>query len=234
MREPEAGEHMFTFNRMPEQIPAAAADALASVQTSTLGHLRDHGFVRGLTPNIRPVAFVGTAVTVRLPHLDSTALHVAADYVRPGDVLVVEQSGDDRSSFGGMVAFTAKTRGAVGVVLSGATNDYEEVRELGLPVYSKAVSALTTRILGIEGAVNVPVTVGGAVIEPGDAVFADGDGIAVIKLHEIDGIVEILRKKEQTEPALKEQVAAGAKLSEWSGASKHFDASQLPQAVAAV
>ena len=146
---------MFTFNRMPEQIPAAAADALASVQTSTLGHLRDHGFVRGLTPNIRPVAFVGTAVTVRLPHLDSTALHVAADYVRPGDVLVVEQSGDDRSSFGGMVAFTAKTRGAVGVVLSGATNDYEEVRELGLPVYSKAVSALTTRILGIEGAVNV-------------------------------------------------------------------------------
>lgn len=214
---------MFTFNPMPAQIDEERRKSLLTVQTSTLGHLRDFGFVRGLTPNRRPIQFAGTAVTVRLPHMDSTALHYAADQLRPGDVLVVEQSGDDRSSFGGMVAFTSKTRGAAGVILSGAMNDFEEVLELGLPVYSKGVSARTTRILGIEGAINVPVTVGGVVITPGDAIFADGDGIAVITEDEIDAIVADLRQKEGNEPAMRERITAGAKLSEWSGAAKYFE-----------
>lgn len=213
---------MFTENVMPDQITEVQREALLTVQTSTLGHLRDYGFVRGLTPNRRPLAFAGTAVTVRLPHLDSTALHVAVDRLRPNDVLVVEQSGDDRSSFGGMCAFTAKARGAVGAILSGATNDFDEVLELGLPVYSRGVSARTTRILGIEGSINVPVTIGGSVIEPGDAILADSDGIAVLKSEEIAEVVGILQEKEASEPALKEQIERGAKLSENSGAAKYF------------
>lgn len=213
---------MFTDNPMPNQITAAQQEALLTVQTSTLGHLRDYGFILGLTPNRRPLAFAGTAVTVRLPHLDSTALHVAVDNLRPGDVLVVEQSGDDRSSFGGMCAFTAKTRGAEGAVLSGATNDFDEVLELGLAVYSQGVSARTTRILGIEGSINVPVTVGGAVVEPGDAILADSDGVAVLKPQEIEEVVTLLQQKEGAEPAQKERIKAGAFLSESSGAAAHF------------
>lgn len=216
---------MFEFHPMPTQIPEGRRRALLTVQTSTLGHLRDFGFIRGLTPNRRPLQFAGTAVTVRLPHMDSTALHVAADHLRPGDVLVVEQSGDDRSSFGGMVAFTARTRGAEGVILAGAMNDFDEVLELGLPVYSRGVSARTTRILGVEGAINVPITVGGVVITPGDAVFADSDGIAVLSESEIDGVVADLREKEGAEPAKKEEIRAGQMLSEWSGAAQFFEAS---------
>lgn len=213
---------MFTENAMPNQITEDQQNALLSVQTSTLGHLRDYGFILGLTPNRRPIAFAGTAVTVRLPHLDSTALHVAVDKLRPNDVLVVEQSGDDRSSFGGMCAFTAKARGAVGAIVSGATNDFDEVLELGLPVYSRGVSARTTRILGIEGSINVPVTVGGSVVEPGDAILADSDGIAVLKPSEIVEVVSTLREKEASEPALKRQVREGAFLSESSGAAMQF------------
>jgi 4-hydroxy-4-methyl-2-oxoglutarate aldolase len=111
---------------------------------------------------------------------DSTAPHAAADELRAGDVLVVEQCGDTRSCSGGMVSFTAATRGAVGAVISGSINDVEEILELGLPVFSLGVSALTTRILGVEGAINVPVTVGGAVVNPGDVVFGDSDGLAVL------------------------------------------------------
>lgn len=214
---------MFTDNPMPSQITTAQQEALLTVQTSTLGHLRDYGFILGLTPNRRPLSFAGTAVTVRLPHLDSTALHVAVDKLRAGDVLVVEQSGDDRSSFGGMCAFTAKTRGAEGAILSGATNDFDEVLELGFPIYSQGVSARTTRILGIEGCINVPITVGGAVVEPGDAILADSDGIAVLKPEEIEEVVTLLQQKEGGEPAQQERIKEGAFLSESSGAAAHFN-----------
>lgn len=213
---------MFVKNELPKQIDEKRRQSLMTVQTSTLGHLRDHGFILGLTPNFRPVSFAGTAVTVRLPHMDSTALHVAVDMARPGDVLVVEQSGDDRSSFGGMVAFTAKTNGVVGVIVSGATNDYDEVVKLGLPVFAKSVSSRTTRILGIEGSINVPVSIGGSVVEPGDAIFADSDGIAVLKEAEIDTVVDVLSKKEAGEPSLKREIEIGKKLSEWSGAASMF------------
>lgn len=213
---------MFTENAMPNQISEDQQSSLLTVQTSTLGHLRDYGFILGLSPNRRPLAFAGTAVTVRLPHLDSTALHVAIDKLRPNDVLVVEQSGDDRSSFGGMCAFTAKARGSVGAILSGATNDFDEVLDLGFPVFSRGVSARTTRILGIEGSINVPVTIGGAVVEPGDAILADSDGIAVLKPSEIREVVGILQEKEAAEPILKLQVKEGASLSENSGAAMHF------------
>ncbi|WP_020500771.1 RraA family protein [Sciscionella marina] len=214
---------MFIRGKAPEAISAEIVEALARVQTSTLGHLRDHGFPRGLVPVRRPLGFVGTAFTVRLPQLDSTALHVAVDELRPGDVLVVDQSGDSRSCFGGMVAYTAAARGAVGAVISGAINDVQEILELGLPVFSSGVSALTTRILGVEGAINVPVTVGGAVIRPGDVVFGDSDGVAVLAPGEALEIAETLQDKESSEPALKDKISGGGRLAEWSGALAAFE-----------
>ena len=97
---------MFTMNDMPKQVDPALLDELSDVCVSTLGHLRDHGFAIGLSPNRRPVRVLGTAVTVRIPHLDSTAVHLAVDHLRPGDVLVVDQCGDHhRSCFGGLVSF---------------------------------------------------------------------------------------------------------------------------------
>ncbi|WP_020672928.1 RraA family protein [Amycolatopsis nigrescens] len=215
---------MFVRGKAPEPLDPAVVDALSKVQTSTLGHLRDHGFPRGLRPVRRPLSFVGTAFTVRLPHLDSTALHVAADEVRPGDVLVVDQSGDDRSCFGGMVAYTAAARGAVGALVAGSINDVDEILELGLPVFSAGVSARTTRILGIEGSINVGVSVGGVAINPGDVIFGDSDGVAVLGRGEALEIAGILAGKEAAEPELKEKIAVGARLSEWSGALAQFEA----------
>jgi 4-hydroxy-4-methyl-2-oxoglutarate aldolase len=219
---------MFVRGQAPRPLDPEVVDALSRVQTSTLGHLRDYGFPKGLTPIRRPLRFVGPAFTVRLPHLDSTALHVAADELRPGDVLVVDQCGDTRSCFGGMVSFTAATRGAVGAVISGSINDVEEILELGLPVFSVGVSALTTRILGVEGAINVPVTVGGAVVNPGDVVFGDSDGLAVLAREEALEIAATLRDKESAEPELRRKIAEGSRLAEWSGALAAFEAKLDP------
>lgn len=215
---------MFIRNESPAPLAPEIVEALSQVQTSTLGHLRDYGFPEGLEPVRRPLRFVGPAFTVRIPHLDSTALHVAIDHLRPGDVLVVDQSGDDsRSCFGGMVSYAAAAKGAVGAVIGGRINDVEEIWELGFPVFSRGVAAHTTRISGIEGAINVPVSVGGAVIIPGDVVFADSDGLAIVGRHEAREIAATLRGKEDAEPALRRAIDGGASLAEHSGARRMFD-----------
>lgn len=214
---------MFTRNPSADQIDPEIVAALSQVCTSTLGHLRDYGFPRGLVPNKRPLSFVGTAVTIRIPHLDSTAVHVAVDEARPGDVIVIEQSGDqERSCFGGLVSFTAKSRGVAGAVIDGQSNDYEEVLGYDFPIYSRGVAAHTTRIAGIEGAINVPVSVGGVVVEPGDVVFADSDGIAILKPDEALEIAKVLKEKEDAEIPAREMISSGGSLAEYSGAIKYF------------
>ncbi|GHD21409.1 4-hydroxy-4-methyl-2-oxoglutarate aldolase [Nocardiopsis kunsanensis] len=214
---------MFTINDMPRQIDDHIIDELGRTCVSTLGHLRDHGFALGLQPNRRPLKFVGTAVTVRIPHLDSTAVHIAVDMLRPGDVLVVDQSGDQqRSCFGGLVSYTAKARGAAGAVIDGAVNDYDETLAYDFPVISRGFSPLTTRIGGIEGAINVPVSVAGAVVRPGDVVFADSDGAAFLTPEEAVGLGDLLKSKEDAEIPAREKISAGGLLAEFSGAAKHL------------
>ncbi|WP_017571044.1 RraA family protein [Nocardiopsis halotolerans] len=213
---------MFVVKDMPQQIDDQIVTELREVCVSTLGHLRDHGFALGLRPNRRPLGFVGTAVTVRIPHLDSTAVHMAVDMLRPGDVLVVDQSGDlRRSCFGGLVSFTAKARGAVGAVIDGSVNDHDETLAYDFPVISRGYSPLTTRIAGIEGAINVPVTVGGAVVHPGDVVFADSDGAAFLSPDEAVGLGALLKSKEEAEIPARESISGGGSLAEFSGAAAY-------------
>lgn len=214
---------MFTQFPMPVQIDKNIIAELQDVCVSTLGHLRDHGFALGMIPNKRPIKFIGTAVTVRIPHLDSTAVHAAVDLLRPGDVLVVDQSGDhQRSCFGGLVSYTAKTRGAVGAVIDGCINDYEETLAYDFPTLSRGYSPLTTRISGIEGAINVPVSICGAVVNPGDVVFADSDGVAFLSPEDAVGLGALLKSKEEAEIPARESISAGGSLSKFSGASKFF------------
>lgn len=212
---------MFIVNDMPEPISEEIVRELSATCVSTLGHLRDWGFALGLQPNRRPVKFVGSAVTVRIPHLDSAAVHMAADQLRPGDVLVVDQSGDHtRSCFGGLVSYTAKQRGAVGAVVDGAINDYDETLAYDFPVFGRGFSPLTTRIAGIEGAINIPVTVGGAVVNPGDVVFADSDGVAFIAPEEALDIAKLLQQKEAAEIPARADIAGGGLIAEFSGAQR--------------
>jgi regulator of RNase E activity RraA len=215
------------FPRGPEP-DAAVIEALRRVSPSTLGHMRDDGFLAGLAPLQRPVRLVGPAVTVRIPHLDSTAVHCALDVVRPGDVVVVDQSGDrEHACWGGGVSYAAKARGVAGAVVEGAITDVEEIAELSFPVFHRTVSARTTRLLGIEGAINVPVQVAGAVVSPGDIVFADENGVAVLRPDEAAELVEKIAAKEAWEVEVKLRLDAGDSLAELSGARKLFDAGRV-------
>lgn len=218
--------HQGPITRPPAEVVLGYRD----VESATLGHLTDFGFPRGLQPLI-PVAerFAGSAVTVKIPHLDSTAVQCALDEIQPGDVLVIDQSGDgQRSSFGGGLAAVAKNRGAVAVLSNGSTNDVAEIEELGLPVFSKGRTALTTRVLGLEGEINVPVSIGGVVVCPGDVVFGDGGGVAVVPREQAEHRLDQLRAKEesfrQRNPVGK--AVAGESLADLSGAREMFRRTQ--------
>lgn len=193
------------------------------VSPSTIGHMTDFGFLKGLQPLTRPIRFVGNAVTVRIPHMDSSAVHKALDVVAQGDVVVVDMSGDvQRSCWGGMVSYAAKAKGIAGVIISGCINDVPEIIELGLPVFSLGVSPLTTRILGIEGEINTAISVCGVTINPGDLIVADEDGVFAINPQTAKQFGEIAVQKQEAEIELKRQIDAGHSLASFSGAANYF------------
>jgi regulator of RNase E activity RraA len=106
-------------------------------------------------------------------------------------VLVIHRSGDLRhASFGGLIGLAAKNRGVVGVVLDGPCTDLVELTELGLPVFSLGVSALTTRRLDLGGTVGEPIVCGGVSVSTGDYVLADDDGVLIIPEGRVEAAIE--------------------------------------------
>lgn len=218
---------MFAINKPAPLVDDSLLAPLKDVSPSTLGHMLDSGFAADLAPIVRPARCIGTAFTVRLPSLDSTALHYAVDMLAPGYVLVVDTGGDrTRACLGGGVSFTAIARGAVGIVVDGKVTDYNDLSELGIPVYARGVSPLTTRILGVEGAVNVPVNIDGAVVTPGDIVLADDDGVVFISPSDAAHLADRASKAQQWESeVLIPHIRQGGRISDLSGAAAYVEKS---------
>lgn len=182
------GNAMYMVNEMPPQISETRISLLSQAETATIGHFRHMGFVDIALQPLRPgMRFCGTAVTLALPSLDSSILHYALSDVRPGDVLVIDRLRDQRfACIGGGVALAAVAAGVAGVVIDGPCTDPSEIIETGLPLWSRGISPITTRMAGLGGAMNVPVSCGGVAVLPGDAILADESGIVVLRPHEVE------------------------------------------------
>ena len=173
---------MYTLEPLPPQIDAAMLDLLRKAEPATIGHFLHTGFmepaIRGLFPDVR---IAGTAVTVRAPGADGVMVHHAVAKARPGDVLVIDRCGDLRHAcVGGAVAYAARKAGIAGIVVDGFVTDIGELRAYGVPVWARGLSPVTTKILGLGGAFCVPVSCGGVAVRPGDAVFADENGVLIL------------------------------------------------------
>jgi len=173
---------MYTLEPLPPQIDAAMLDLLRKAEPATIGHFLHTGFmepaIRGLFPDIR---IAGTAVTVRAPGADGVMVHHAVAKARPGDVVVIDRCGDLRHAcVGGAVAYAARKAGVAGIVVDGFVTDIGELRAYGVPVWARGLSPVTTKILGLGGAFCVPVSCGGVAVRPGDAVFADENGVLIL------------------------------------------------------
>lgn len=211
----------FIINKDIKRVPVELVDRFKRLHPSTLGHLRDGIFLTSLRPNKRPIRIVGSALTVRIPHLDSTAVHLSLDVAQPGDVIVVSMSGDySRACWGGMVSYAAAKKAIAGAIIDGCICDVEEILSLDFPVFSRGISPLTTRILGIEGEIGYTVAIDGVPINSGDLVFADDDGVAILSQQYAEQIADILESIENGENETKRKIDSGIPLSEISGAAR--------------
>lgn len=217
---------MFTINPLPQQLPPAIVDLLEQVETATVGHILHSGFIgSGIRAVLPEKRVAGTAVTLRIPGADSTLLHHVLSLVRPGDFLVIDRCGDTKHAcWGGVVTNAAKLAGLKGGVIDGPATDFSEVRKCEMPLWCTGPSPITTKLLGLEGAFNVPVSVGGQTVEPGDAVLADESGVLILKPSEAEAIARRAIEMQEREVTLLERLRNGEKLPEISGATAKIEA----------
>ncbi|MFJ6359230.1 RraA family protein [Pseudarthrobacter oxydans] len=146
---------------------------------------------------------VGPALTVLTREGDNLAIHRALDDAEPGDVLVINAlGGTTRAVFGDLLAEICLAAGIVGVVIDGLTRDRAAIKELGLPVWARGVSPAGPAKYG-PGAVSVPVACGGTVVNPGDLITADDDGVAVIPTERAEGVLRRLADIDKFEEDLR-------------------------------
>lgn len=210
---------MFVLNELPKQLPKELTDLLAKAEPATIGHFLDFGFadpeLRALLPDKR---IAGTVVTCRFAGIDGSIMHYALGQLRPGDVLVVDRAGERRhAACGGGVAFAARAAGALGIIIDGPATDIGEIREYGLPVWARGLSAVTSKRTYSHGEFCVPVNIGGVPVMPGDAVLADENGILFLKPDMVEATAKRGIEMQAAEGPRLQRVAKGERLPDING-----------------
>ena len=151
----------------------------------------------------------GPAVTVLLQPGDNWMLHVAAEMIRPGDVVVAAcTTASSDGFFGDLLATSFRARGCVGLVIDGGVRDVQELRRMQFPVFARARNARGT-VKATLGSVNVPVVCAGVLVNPGDVVIADDDGVVVVPAAAAAEVAELAAAREANEEKKRARLAAG-------------------------
>lgn len=162
-----------------------------------------------IKPIDRSMAFIGSAFTVVCAPRDNLMLQVAIHYARPGDVLVVT-AGEyaEAGMFGDVLGNACKTKGIAAMVTDAGVRDTQELRALGLPVFSRGVCIKGT-VKETLGRINQPLVIGGELVCPGDAVKGDADGVVVVRRDEIEDAIALSAQRDAREEILIQQYKQG-------------------------
>ena len=192
---------------------------LSKLDTCAVSDALDRLSLKGASFGVRPLwpcpRIVGRAVTVKIkpPGLEKPKQHLgsaAIQAARPGDIIVIDSGGrPDVSAWGGLLSLASKTKGLSGVVIDGACRDIDESREVGFPVFARAVVPMTARGRVVQDSFNQEIQFAGVQVHPGDLVIADGSGVVFIPREKEQEVIKEAEAVAQQEARMAEGIRQG-------------------------